>query len=187
VRVIAGTARGHLLKSLKGLETRPTLDRVREAVFNTIAPKVPGAKFLDLFAGTGAIGIEALSRGAAYCCFNDHNMKVCRVIKENLQKCKLDRWGQVYHMNGLQLLHFLAQKDPVQFDLVYLDPPYHFQDYAVYLQKLEDLGLLAQNSMVIAESSKELSLDERYQGLVLWKKSRYGDTLVWYYNLLGEE
>lgn len=90
MRVIAGTAGGHNLKSLKGLNTRPTLDRVKEAIFNVISARISNSVVLDLFAGTGALGIEALSRGAEVSYFNDRQRKACEIIGENLINCKLD-------------------------------------------------------------------------------------------------
>lgn len=187
MRIIAGTAKGRTLKTLKGLETRPTLERVREAVFNTLKEKVSGAKMLDLFAGSGAMGIEALSRGATYCYFNDQNKKACQIIKENLQKCNFMERSKVFAMDGLKLLVYLQKKDLIKFDMIYLDPPYLSSDYAIYLQKLEESGLLAKNCIIIAESRKTLNLADEYQRLRLDKKRDYGDTAIWYYNFLGEE
>lgn len=187
MRIIAGTVKGRTLKSLKGLETRPTLDRVREAVFNILGTKVLGANFLDLFAGTGAVGIEALSRGAAFCCFNDQNKKACEIIKENLQKCNFVELGQVYSMDALRLISYLDGKKLIKFDVVYLDPPYISNNYSTYLQMLEESGLLTEKSIIIAESRKNLNLEETYQRLKLQKKRSYGDTIIWFYKFFGEE
>lgn len=187
MRIIAGSAKGRTLKTIKGLETRPTLDRVREAVFNTLREKVIGAKMLDLFAGSGAIGIEALSRGATHCYFNDQNKKACQIIKENLRKCNFMERSRVFAMDGLKLIFYLQEQDRVKFDVIYLDPPYLSGDYATYLQKLEESGLLAENCIIIAESRKTLTLADEYQRLRLLKRRDYGDTAIWYYNFLGEE
>jgi len=181
VRVIAGTAKGRTLKSLKGLNTRPTLDRVREAVFNTLGAKVVEAKVLDLFAGSGAIGLEALSRGAINCYFNDQNKAACQIIKENLRKCGLEDLGQVFNMDGRSFISYLRKKRPVEFDIIYLDPPYSSDYYTLYLKQLEESGLVADGAIIIVESNKSLCLMEEYQLLKLSKKSKYGDTVIWYY------
>ncbi len=189
MRIIAGTVKGRTLKSLRGLDTRPTLDRVREAVFNILGTKVLGANFLDLFAGTGAVGIEALSRGASYCCFNDQNKKACQIIKDNLQKCNFVELSRIYAMDGLRLISHLSEKKLMKFDVVYLDPPYISNNYVIYLQRLEESGLLTEKSIIIAESRKSLNLEEIYQGqgLKIQLKRSYGDTVVWFYKFLGEE
>ena len=187
MRIIAGTAKGRTLKSLKGLATRPTLDRVREAVFNTLGTKVREAKVLDLFAGSGAIGLEALSRGARSCYFNDQNKAACQIIKENLQKCGLEDLGQVFNMDGQSFISYLRKKRPVEFDLIYIDPPYLSDYYPLYLKQLEESGLVADGAIIMVEGNRSLCLMEEYHFLKLNKKSKYGDTVIWYYKFLREE
>lgn len=181
MRVIAGTAKGHSLKSLKGLLTRPTLDQVREALFNVLAPRICEAKFLDLYAGTGAIGIEALSRGARMCVFCERQKKACEIIAENLHHCRLFEKAKIYPMEADKLIRHLQCNDPIVFDLVYMDPPYQAGVYESTLDMLSSSGLTGISSLVIAESGKGMTLPARCGVLELIKKSEYGNAALWYY------
>lgn len=181
MRVIAGTAKGHSLKCSKGLRTRPTLDRVREAVFNTIGFRVVEAVFLDLFAGTGAVGIEALSRGAGMCCFNDSSRKAVETIRQNLIHCRMQDKSKIFNMDALQLIRFLQEDTRNRFDLVYLDPPYDQGLYEPVLSALDNSGILKETALVVAESSTRMELPEKVKTLQLARKARYGDTVIWYY------
>jgi len=194
VRIIAGIAKGHKLKSLKGLATRPTPERVREAVFNILAAKTGEARFLDLFAGSGAMGLEALSRGAAYCYFNDHNKAACHLIKENLAKCAFEQQVVIDHKDVFTLIADFVQKKMTGFDIIYIDPPYEAGFYDMLLPRLVEAGLLADEGIMVSETNKRVVLQEKYfltekegQVLKLFKKSKYGDTVVWFYKLWGEE
>jgi 16S rRNA (guanine(966)-N(2))-methyltransferase RsmD len=182
--VIAGKARGHNLKSMKGLATRPTLDRVREAVFNVIAPRVEEANFLDAFAGTGAIGIEALSRGARTCYFNDFRRQAVLIIKENLQHCHLEEKAKVFNLEGMQLLSILEKEEKgLCFDLIYVDPPYEAGLYETFLLCLSESSLIAPQALVIVESNASFAFPECIGKLTLQKKNRYGDTFIGYYKV----
>lgn len=194
MRIIAGTAKGRTLKSRKGLETRPTLDRVREAIFNILGEKIINARFLDLFAGSGAIGLEALSRGAACCYFNDKNKEACLIIKENLTKCAFKQPALVYKMDSFAFISDLAQKNTVSFDIIYIDPPYEADFYFLLFQRLGEAKLLGAEGIIIIETDKKASLQEEYslvqkenRLMKLFKKKQYGDTIVWFYKLCGEE
>jgi 16S rRNA (guanine966-N2)-methyltransferase len=118
MRVIGGEFRSRVLKSVPGLETRPTPDRLREALFNVLAPRIGGAVFADLYAGTGAVGIEALSRGASIAIFVEHNRAAVNVIHENLRSLGLEARAQVREGRSLQALK------KIEADVVFLDPPY---------------------------------------------------------------
>lgn len=187
MRVIAGSARGHTLKAPKGYLTRPTLDKVREAIFNVIADHVPDSIVLDLFSGSGAMGIEALSRGAAHCVFNDVNKKAIQIIKDNLAHTKLAAAAEIYNLEALQLLNFLgSQNEKLSFNLVFIDPPYDSGLYSEVFKRLACNGLLSNGALLVAESNLELELRSQYDNLLLKKKSKYGDTLVWYYKYMEE-
>lgn len=186
MRVIAGTAKGHTLKCPKGMKTRPTLDRVKEAVFNVLGPRVSGAKFLDLFAGTGAIGIEALSRGAQTCCFNEKDKRAYQIIKENLVHCKLESKAVVLNKDALEALALVRTEPGQSFDLVYLDPPYQEQLYDMCLINLSG-PVLERDAVVIAETGSKVILQEKYLNLELFKTSSYGDTKIWYYCKTNEQ
>ncbi len=122
MRIIAGTRKSLNLKSVPGLSTRPTTDRIKETLFNIIAPYIPGCAFLDLFAGSGAIGIEALSRGALYCCFVEKSPKAVAVIRENLQRAEFTDNAQIIKKNALNIEGLRECK--TAFDIVFMDPPY---------------------------------------------------------------
>jgi 16S rRNA (guanine966-N2)-methyltransferase len=192
LRIIAGIAKGRTVKTLKGLATRPTPERVREAIFNILGVKIINARFLDLFAGSGAVGLEALSRGAACCFFNDKNKAVCRVIKENLTKCAFKQSAVVYNKDVFAFISDFAKKNMGSFDIIYVDPPYKAGFYDLLLQKLVEAEFLADEGIIITETDKRTSLQEKYfsaekegQVLKLFKKSKYGDTVIWFYKYGG--
>lgn len=141
MRVIAGTARSLKLKTIEGLDTRPTTDRIKETLFNMLTPYTAGAKFLDLFAGSGAIGIEALSRGAESCVFVELSPKVVSCIKENLQHTHLDDRAKVQKYDAVS---FVAGLRDVDYDVIFMDPPY---------------GKELEKAVMISLSEKKLSED----------------------------
>jgi len=164
---------------------RPTLDKTREAVFNVLGSKIIDAKFLDLFAGTGAIGIEALSRGAQICYFNDSYKSASELIIKNLINCKLEENSRVFNMAALKFIETLRADQELKFDLVYIDPPYEEGLYDPVLDLLSDSPTIIQaNSIVIVESNARLSLPNQIKKLELIKKSCYGDTIIWYYQFI---
>ena len=189
MRVIGGTAKSIPLTSLKGARVRPTLDRVRESLFNQIAGEIVGARLLDLFAGSGAIGIEALSRGAAEVVFVELNSKAQAIIYQNLAKCRfLDSESEekksknwiLLKSNALHALKVLAERDH-QFDLVYIDPPYADELYEETLTALARSRLLAESAQVIAEHHHKTVLHENYDKLTLTKTRQIGDTCLSFY------
>ncbi len=189
MRVIGGTAKSTPLASLKGARVRPTLDRVRESLFNQIAGEIEGARFLDLFAGSGAVGIEALSRGAEEVVFVELNSRAQAVIYQNLAKCRyLDSGSEekksknwiLLKSNALHALQVLAERHH-QFDLVYVDPPYADDLYEEALTALARSSLLAETAQVIAEHHHKTALQESYDRLTLTKTRQIGDTCLSFY------
>ena len=125
LRIIAGKYRGRKLKSPPSLETRPTSDRLRETLFNILAPRIKGARFLDLCAGSGAVGIEALSRGAVHAAFVDHSPPMCALIETNLEAVKLDSGeAEVVVAEATEFLRRRVKKRSELFDIIFFDPPY---------------------------------------------------------------
>lgn len=183
MRIIAGSAKGHAIKSLAGTDTRPTLDKVRGAVFNVLQNKLEGARFLDLFAGSGAVGIEALSRGAQFCYFNDSQKKALALIRENLRHCRLESNARIFSMDARPLLDLLSQEPGLSFDIVYLDPPYDSAWYEPLMQQLQESGLLSDLAIVVVETDRKIRLPESIAQLVLVKNKVYGGTILWYYQL----
>ena len=151
MRVIAGTARRLPLVTPKGMETRPTTDRIKETLFNILQPEIPDCRFLDLFSGSGGIGIEALSRGAAYAVFAEKNPKACSCIRDNLSFTKLAEHGKLLNMDVLQALRSLEGEEA--FDCIFMDPPYGLGlEYDVLLH-LKDSSILTEDTLIIVEES----------------------------------
>lgn len=172
MRVITGSARGRKLITLQGEDVRPTTDRVKEAVFSIIQFQIEGRRFLDLFAGSGQMGIEALSRSAAMAVFVDTRREAVETIKENLHNTGLEKNARVLQMDAMA---FLAQKnDP--FDLVFLDPPYRSGALQQVLPGVE--ALLNPGGMILCEHPMEEELPERVNRFVRGKQYRYGKILV---------
>ena len=173
MRVIAGEARGRRLEALPGTEiTRPTMDQVKEAMFSIVQFDLPGARVLDLYAGSGQLGIEALSRGAKSCIFVDRSSDALAIVKANCKTAGVDRQSDIRQGEALS---FLANiRGP--FDLVLLDPPFHYDTLNEVLPALADK--VAPGGVVLAESEREAALPERAGALVLAKQYYYGKIMV---------
>ena len=150
MRVIAGTARRLNLKTVPGMETRPTTDRIKETLFNILQPEMPDCRFLDLFSGSGGIGIEALSRGAAYAVFVEKNPKACNCIRDNLSFTKLAEHGKLLNMDVLQALRSLEGGGA--FDCIFMDPPYNHDLERQVLEYLTDSSLTDEHTLIIIEA-----------------------------------
>ncbi|MBL7158571.1 MAG: 16S rRNA (guanine(966)-N(2))-methyltransferase RsmD [Candidatus Omnitrophica bacterium] len=180
MRIIAGQYRGRTI-SMPG-SIRPTQDRVREAIFNVIKEVVPGALVLDLFAGSGAFGIEALSRDAQSVVFVDNNIKCIRIIRENLSFVEeAPQKTQLLKLEAVKAIERL-EKQIQAFDLVFLDPPYYKGLARNSLIKIGACDILKTSGFVIAEHSKKDELPRETGVLRLFKEKRYGDTVVSFYN-----
>lgn len=177
MRVIGGSARGVPLVAPEGRETRPTGDRVREALFNILGPRVVDAQFLDLFAGTGAHGIEALSRGAARAVMVENSRAACECIVKNAQKTRV--WDDA-GLHRTALPEALARIHG-PFDIVVADPPYAYEHYAELLQALLDYETLAQHALVVIEHDRRATLPEVVGRLSRTREARYGDTVLSFY------
>ena len=177
MRVITGKAKGIVLKTPDGLQTRPTAERVKEALFSMIQFEIPGATVLDLFAGTGQLGIEALSRGAKHAVFVDAGESACKLIRENLRKTKLDSQAQVIKSDYLAYLRSSKNK----FSIIFLDPPYAEAFLENSLKMITEIDILQSGGIIIAERplEKELSLD--FPGYSRSKDYKYGKTLITVY------
>jgi len=185
MRVIAGTYRSRILKSLKGLALRPTSDRLRETLFNVLAPNISGARFADLFAGTGAIGIEALSRGAAEVVFIENHAPAAALIRKNLDSLGILAGFTVLPVDVLRGLDTLASKAKGAesgFDFIFLDPPYAAAaDYERVLKFLGSADLLAPGGMVIAEHRRKFALPEKAKALLRFRVLKQGDAALSFY------
>jgi 16S rRNA (guanine966-N2)-methyltransferase len=177
LRIIGGELKGRKLVTAPGMRTRPTADRVREAIFDILECRVRGASALDLFAGTGAMGIEALSRGAESVVFADNNPAVLRALKKNIKNCSLDSRSHTINWDVLKNLNILRLHQPA-FNLTFIDPPYRKNMVQPTLSNLALSRCLAKGAMVVIEHSTLEPLPENPPGFNFSDQRRYGKTLV---------
>ena len=177
MRIIAGQYKGRNLKSPPSLNVRPTSDRLRETLFNVIAPVIEEARFLDLCAGSGAVGIEALSRGASHVTFVDRSRRMCKLIEANVQLCRIpeEQWD-IYCSEANE---FLRQSKDERWNIVYFDPPYK-DDY------LKTLQLLGGNDLVIAEHHHKTELPDSIGNLLRTRILKQGDSALSFYSNADE-
>ena len=177
MRVITGKARGVALKTPDGLATRPTADRVKEALFSVIQFDLPGARVLDLFGGTGQLGIEALSRDAKSAVFVDEREDACRLIRENLKRTRLESQGRVVRSDYMAYLRGCREK----YDIILLDPPYAEVFLENSLKMITEIDILQSGGIIVAERplGKELDLD--FSGYTRSRDYKYGKTLLTLY------
>lgn len=181
MRVIAGRFRSRRLKTLAGVRTRPTSDRLRETLFNVLGAAVSGAVFADCYAGSGAVGIEALSRGAEWVYFLESHRPAVRVIAANLASLDVDTGFEIL---AEDVAHGLVglERDGVRLDLVFLDPPYRAaEEYERALAHLGASSLLAPGAVVVAEHHPKQPLAERYGSLARVRTLRQGDAVLSFY------
>ena len=177
MRVITGMARGINLKTPSGMATRPTSDRVKEALFSIIQFEIPGARVLDLFGGTGQLGIEALSRGAQSCVFVDQSNDACKLIRENLQRTKLQESAQVVCSDYMQYL----KKTQNNFEIILLDPPYAEVFLENSLKMITEIDILQSGGIIVTERPVGKVLELDFQGYTRSKDYRYSSTLLTLY------
>jgi 16S rRNA (guanine966-N2)-methyltransferase len=185
MRIIAGTFRSRQLKSLKGIALRPTSDKLRETLFNVLADLVTGSRFVDLFAGTGAVGIEALSRGAREAIFVEKYPAAVALIKKNLELLEIRTGARVLPLDALHALKRLAEEPAAasaRADILFLDPPYAEKErYKSVLSFLGEANLLAENAVVIAEHQRSLDLPETFGKLERVRVHRQGDAALTFF------
>ncbi len=172
MRVISGSARGKKLVSLPGLETRPTLDRVKEALFNIIQFDIKEAKVLDLFSGSGALAIEALSRGANSAVLCDNSRNAVKIIEKNLELTRVKAKAKVINKDYKEVLNILKDK----FDIIFLDPPYK-SDYIIEaINKIIENNLIAKDGIIIAETDNQNKINEikKMNNIEIYDVRKYG-------------
>lgn len=180
MRVITGKARGVQLKTPDGMLTRPTTDRVKEALFSIINFDIPGARVLDLFGGTGQLGIEALSRGAESAVFVDAREEACQLIRENLKRTKLERDGRVIRVDYMDYLDRCRE----QYTIIFLDPPYAKEFLENALKRITEIDILQSGGIIVTERplGKELPLE--FDGYLRSRDYKYGKTMLTLYRKL---
>lgn len=181
MRIISGTAKGRKLQTPKGDQIRPTADRAREALFSILATSVAGCRFIDLFAGTGAVGLEALSRGAKSCVFVDSNKTACGLVHQNSALCNLGEHATLLKRDLRRDPHYLA-KLPYTIDTLFMDPPYNrgfSKPLFRYLDASE--GIFSEGATLIIEESEEVSLPKEGLQFCLDGTRKYGEAVFWIY------
>ncbi len=178
MRIIAGIARGRRIESPAGWSTRPTLDRVRESLFNILAPRLSGTTFLDLFAGTGANGLEALSRGAAHAVFAESDPAALAVIRRNIALCGFSETAECLRLNLPQGLATLSGA----FNIVFADPPYAFAQAEALFGRLDTHHLVAPGGLIVYESARKTPPPDILCRWTLFRRAEYGDTALSFYS-----
>ena len=170
MRVISGTARGRKLKELQGMDTRPTTDKVKESMFNIVQFDIEGRQVLDLFAGTGQLGIEALSRGAAGCVFVEQRREAAALVRDNLRACGFDGNSRVVQGEALAFVSACREK----FDLIFLDPPYHTQLLEQALEAITRFDILREHGIIVCESAADWVLPPLAPPYAWGREYRFG-------------
>jgi 16S rRNA (guanine966-N2)-methyltransferase len=179
IRVIAGTAKGRKLKLVPGDSTRPIMDRVKEALFNILGTGIRGCSFLDLFAGTGSVGIEALSRGAERVLFIDNNRLAIRTVHENLEHTRLAERAEVLRTDAFA---YLQQRDPEAFEYIYVAPPQYKGMWKAVLLALDDSPAhLQPDAVVVVQIDPHEREDLTLKVLRLYDERVYGRTMLWFF------
>lgn len=171
MRIIAGSARSLPLKTIDGMDTRPTTDKIKETLFNILQADIPGSYFLDLFAGSGQIGLEAVSRGASYAVFVENSRRAAKCIEDNIHFTKFDTQTKLMQTDVLAALRTLEGQ--YQFDIIFMDPPYHQQLEEQVLAYLQKSSLIKEDTLIIIEASLDTDfdyLDEMGYEVVKYKK-----------------
>lgn len=185
MRIIAGKYRGRNLKSPPFLQVRPTSDRLRETLFNVIAPRIEGARFLDLCAGSGTVGIEALSRGVSHVTFVDKSRKMCALVEANLDLCRVpEEQTKVVQADTADYLSRSVKQEAATWDIVFFDPPYA----ADYLQVLALLGkttgkLLAEEGMIVVEHHHKNGLPDELGSIIRSRILKQGDSALSFFSM----
>lgn len=183
MRIISGIYRGRQLKSPPSAQTRPTSDRLRETLFNVLAPRIESTRFLDLCAGTGAVGIEALSRGAEHVTFVDQSRKMCALIEANTSALGIDeKEFEIVSADASEYLRRHAKKEQEPFDIIFFDPPYA-ADYGI-VNLISDMGgqLLTEGAVVIVEHHKKRDLPDGLGFLKRYRTLKQGDSVLSFFS-----
>ena len=188
MRVVAGRQKGRRLKEPEGKNLRPTSARVREALLSILTHRTRGAHVLDLYAGTGALGFEALSRGASRVVFVDNHVASSRILRENVTRCGHEERCVVVTQDVETFLDTPPSfGEPPAFDIIFADPPYHTTDLARLLERLSLSGTIASQGVVVLEHFFKRAVPSRIGALTQTRQSRYGDAVLTFYQRSAEE
>ncbi|MBS1789004.1 MAG: 16S rRNA (guanine(966)-N(2))-methyltransferase RsmD [Acidobacteria bacterium] len=182
MRVIAGQYKGRRLKTLEGMAVRPTSDRMRETLFNILALRIEDARFVDVCAGSGAVGIEALSRGAAHVTFIEASRKAVSVISDNLRHCGITEDFKLIPRDAIAAMKYFAYEKQ-QFDIFYFDPPYDSEIYSPVMWQIAQNNLLAEDGIVIVEHRRQLPLAPNYDDLRPYRELVQGESVLTFFRM----
>jgi 16S rRNA (guanine966-N2)-methyltransferase len=186
LRVVSGVCKGRALKAVPGNTTRPTTDKVKEALFNMIGPYFEGGLGLDLFAGSGGLGLEALSRGLDRVIFVDRDAKAIQTIYENIEACKMEDKAEVYRNDAERAIKALIKRE-IRFDYIFLDPPYKKQQLLSLMQKISEHRLLNNEGYIVCEHSHDVELPDSVGEFTQYKHEKYGIIAITIYSRFSEE
>ncbi|MBM7578388.1 16S rRNA (guanine(966)-N(2))-methyltransferase RsmD [Jeotgalibacillus terrae] len=186
MRIISGDKRGIHLQAVPGTNTRPTTDKVKESIFNMIGPYFDGGVGLDLFAGSGNLGLEALSRGLDHMIFVDKDRKAFQTIKDNIGKCSYENQSEVYRNDAERALKAVAKRE-IQFKLIFLDPPYKNKQIDTYLTFINEQEMLSNTGIVMCEHDANTTTPEVNGDFIRVKYEIYGTTGISIYQLETRE
>ena len=176
MKVISGTLKGRNIEGFNIDGTRPTMDRVKESLFATIQNNIKNSVVLDLFAGSGQLGIEAISNGANTCYFNDNNKEVIKILNQNISNLNITQNSKVILSDWKKSLNEFSNQG-IKFDIIFVDPPYDYNVYEKILEKVSTLNLLNENGIIILEHSN-LKFKHTYNNLTLYKEKNYGNKSI---------
>lgn len=180
MRIITGTAKGTKLAAPKGFDVRPTADRVKESLFNILGDAVIEAKVIDMFAGTGNLGLEAVSRGAYSATFVEQNLNSIRFIRQNAERTKLTEKVKIIHSD---VLNFLGRSHNELYDIVFCDPPYNKGFLQAVLSRIDNMNFLAKKGLIIFEHAKHEIVPDNLTNLELVRSQQYGETIISFFRL----
>ncbi|TVX94028.1 16S rRNA (guanine(966)-N(2))-methyltransferase RsmD [Paenibacillus agilis] len=186
MRVISGTARGRSLKAVPGMNTRPTTDKVKEALFSMIGPYFDGGTVLDLFAGTGGLGIEALSRGIDHAVFIDMDPKAIETIKHNVNAARVAEKAEIFRNDAKRALKAMAKRD-MKFDLVFMDPPYRMTDADEMLTTMLEQEMLSEHAIIVIEHDSNHTYPEHIGSMTCFRNAKYGEIALSLYKKKQDE
>lgn len=186
MRVVAGERKGMPLKAITGNTTRPTTDKIKESIFNMIGPFFDGGLAVDLFAGSGGLGIETLSRGAAHALFIEKDSRAFQVLQENIKKCRYEDVSELFRTDAARAVKALLKRD-IEIDYLFVDPPYHKKEYYDFVDALVEGGKLSEQAIIMCEHSTEVTLPEHFGLYRLTRQETYGSTIISIYRNIGEE
>ena len=174
MKIISGKLKGRIIKGFDIDGTRPTMDRVKESLFASIQEYLPDSICLDLFSGSGNLGIEAISNGAKQCIFNDHNIKCYKLIKKYINEFDIDNYSKVYNLDYKKMLGYIKDNN-IKFDIVFLDPPYKFDKINEIIKFIYDNNILNKNGIIVSEVDNLYVNNDYYEKI---KEKKYGDKYI---------